>query len=415
MDNGVKTTVVGAGIVGLATAMQLQRDGRNVRLIDRQAPGTGTSYGNAGIFSVGSFAPVGAPGLWRKVPGMLADPLGPLTIRWGYFPMIAPWLLRMLRYSSEKEYQRLSKHIVALSKPSFDHYKPLLDAASAENLTQMNGSLYMYESDAAFARAREHDVAERRRYGVRVDVLDGSEVRQFMPSLQVPAAGALLCPDAGFVIDPLRLSQAFADTLQQNGAEFIEADVAGFDFRDGAVAAVETDGRSYAADNVVIAAGAFSKKLTRMLGYNPPLDTERGYHVMLPNADVDQKVTALAPELGMAITPMERGLRLAGTVEFGGLSAPPNMQRADRLLQNGERLFGKLNTEDMEKWMGYRPSLPDSLPVISRSPAFSNAYFAFGHGHLGLTQAAITGRIVADMMAERTPIFDITPFRSDRF
>jgi D-amino-acid dehydrogenase len=407
-------TVIGAGIVGLCCALYLQRDGHKVTLIDRDGPGEGTSFGNAGILATSSVLPNGTPGLWRKVPRMLTDPLAPLAVRWQYLPRIAPWLLRFLAASRPARFAQIARELAPLSLAAIEHYEPLLADAGAGDLIRRQGTLYLYETQATMDAAAS-EIALRRALGVRLDRLGPDEVRQFVPGLGVPVAGAMYAPDTAHTLSPLALSQAFAAHFQASGGTLKRAEVHGFDRGPAGPSAIHTSNGTLPADVVVIAAGAFSRRLTRQLGWDPPLDTERGYHVMLPHADIGLRSAMLVQGRGFAVTPMADGLRLAGTVELGGLEAPPNYARADALVRHAKALFPDLNDADGSRWMGYRPSLPDSLPVLGRAPDMANLYFAFGHHHLGLTQGAVSGRIIADLVAGRPPAVDPRPYRVDRF
>ncbi len=407
-------TVIGAGIVGICCALYLQRDGHAVTLIDRDGPGEGTSYGNAGILATSSVIPNGTPGLWKKVPGMLADPLAPLAVRWQYLPRIAPWLVRFLAASRQSEYERISRELAPLSLQAIEHYEPLLAAAGAGDLIRRQGTLYLYESQASLDASAD-EIGLRRALGVRLDRLGPEEVRQFVPGLGKPVAGAMYAPDTAHTVSPLGLSQALANHFQAEGGTIKRAEVRGFTRGSDGPTAVHTSDGELPTDQVVIAAGAFSRLLTKQLGWNPPLDTERGYHMMLPHGDIGLRSAMLVQGRGFGVTPMAEGLRLAGTVELGGLDAAPDWRRAEILLTHAKQLFPDLDVSDPERWIGYRPSLPDSLPVIGRAPDQPNLYFAFGHAHLGLTQGAVTGRIVADLVAGRTPVIDPRPYRIDRF
>ena len=407
--------VIGAGIVGLCCARALQLRGFKVAIFDPEPPGSGTSYGNAGLISVGSVVPEGKPGLWKQVPGMLRDPLGPLTIRWSYLPQIAPFLLRMLRASTPERYEEIAEALAAIVKPAFaEHQRLLEDTGLRDDLLRRNGTLYVYESEAA-RRGAAGEIELRRRHGINVESLGPEEVRQMAPALGPQVAGGTFVPDSGHTVNPLRLSQTLEQAIRQAGGEFVSARVRDVETADRRPAAVIAEDGRHPVSGVVVAAGAYSRELTRKLGRKVPLDTERGYHVMLPNPGVEVRVPMLIGGLGFAVTPMEQGLRLAGTVEFAGLDAPPDYSRADVLLRHAERLFPGLKSDGAERWMGRRPSLPDSLPVISASPDLEGVYFAFGHGHLGLSLAAVTGAMIAEMAAGAAPSIDPTPYRVDRF
>jgi D-amino-acid dehydrogenase len=413
-DNIKDVTIVGAGIVGICCALQLQRDGHKVTLVDRDGPGEGTSSGNAGIFSCGSVHPEGMPGIWRKGLKMLADPLGPATIRPSYAPKILPFLLRMLKESSPARADEISQSIAALSQPALEHFKPLLVDADARELVKENGCLTLYETAEAFA-AGQRDNAYRDRRNTPYEILGPDEIRQMAPILGNRFAGGIYLPTAGHTVNPLRLSQNLFTLYQKNGGAFVRADVLDVTIGNGGAESLRTADGDIEVKNLLIATGAFSKKLTGKLANFVPLDTERGYHAVLPNADLDLKQCLLIPGRGIAVTPMEMGLRIAGTVEFAGLKAAPNYKRADVLIDHANNLFPDLDDNNAEKWMGYRPAIPDSLPVISKAPKHRNVFFAFGHGHLGLTHAAITGRLIADLVGDKTPTIDVAPYRVDRF
>ncbi|MBM3489965.1 MAG: FAD-binding oxidoreductase [Alphaproteobacteria bacterium] len=413
-DEGKPVAVIGAGLVGLCCALQLQREGLSVALIDPGGPGEGASFGNAGIFAVGSVIPLGMPGLWRKVPGMLVDPLAPLAVRPSYAPRIAPWLFKLMVASSRPRVEAISRALAGLCTPAIEHYLPLLKEAGAEALMRRDGVLYIYETEQDFADAA-YEIELRRRAGIKFDVLGGDEIKQMQPALGPRFARALYMQDAAHAMHPLGISQALADLFRRKGGEILRARATGFELGPQDVRAVLTEGGRQSCSGVVISAGARSLPLVRQLGHDCPLDTERGYHVMFPNAGLEVRRAMLWSKRGFGITPMQHGLRLAGTVEFGGLDLPPNWNRAEVLRRHARRLFPDLKEEGMERWMGFRPSMPDSLPVIGRSPRFHNAYFAFGHGHLGLTLAAATGRLVADLACGRTPSVDAAPFGIERF
>lgn len=408
------TYVIGAGIVGICTALYLQREGRLVTLVDRNQPGEGASYGNAGVIATGSVVPVGTPGILAKVPRMLMDPLAPLTVRWSYLPQLAPWLVRLIRASSPERVDRIAEALASITRPALAHYEPLLNDAGANGLIGRLGSLYVFTSDEELREA-EHGIELRRRHGIELEMLTGPELRQMQPALRDDVAGAIFIPGAAHCLDPLGLSQALVRHFIERGGRFVNERVLGFRLGANGPTHVVTDAARHAADEVVITAGAFSRPLVQDLGGDVPLDTERGYHVQLPDPGVEVRLPMLVPARGFAVTPMAGGLRCAGTVELGGLKAPPNYARADVILSHAKALLPGLKDGGVERWMGHRPSIPDSLPVISASPRFRNVFFGFGHGHLGLTLAAVTGRLIADLALGRTPAVDVSPFRVDRF
>jgi len=409
-----RVAVVGAGVVGLACASRLQMRGYAVTLIDPRAPGEYCSFGNAGCFSRCSCVPLGMPGTWKRVPGWLMDPAGPLFIRPRYALRIAPWLWRFQRASSTACVNRIADALHALLTTSLDHWRPLAAWAGVPDLIVQNGYAFAYESEAAFARdALSRQI--RASHGVKIEVIEGRDIVAFDAALSPRLTHLVVLPEQGHCPNPLRLSRALAARLQAGGAQFVARRVSGFEFVDGRVARLRTDAGAIDADDVVIAAGAHSNALSSQLGGDVPLESERGYHAMVASPSVAPRIPVASGEGKYFVTPMEEGLRIAGTVELAGLDAEPDYRRADTLLDNAQRLLPGLRGKHIERWMGHRPSLPDSMPVIGRSPRATNAWFAFGHGHVGLTAAAPTAEIIADLIGGRAPTIDIAPFRAERF
>jgi D-amino-acid dehydrogenase len=404
--------VVGAGIVGICTALYLQRDGRRVTVIDRGPPGEGTSKGNAAIIAGASCEPVAMPGILWRVPKMLMDPLGPLAIRWRYMPKLAPWLIKFVAASAPSRVERISVALHALSKESIPAFKTLMREAGLLDMLQEKGWLSIYRTDASFASAR-HELELARRRGVKFDILGQHELHRLEPSLAPDFTHGVFYPEHAHTVNNFRLVQELARHFVSRGGTILQEAVQGFAMGPNGPRAIETDKGSHAVDAVVIATGAWSKPFTRMLGHRVPLDTERGYHVMLPNPAVMPRLPIHIGDYGFVATPLEHGLRFAGTVELGGLDLPPNYDRAQVLLERGRTVFPGLKEEGKTEWMGFRPSVPDSVPVISGG-RFPNAFFAFGHGHLGLTYGAVTGRLIADLVAGRETGLDMAPYRVDR-
>lgn len=409
-----RVAVVGAGVVGLACASALRMQGHAVTVIDPRPAGEGCSLGNAGCLSRASCVPLGLPGAWRKAPGWLLDPTGPLSIRLRYAHRIAPWLWRLHRSTSLARVNQIADALHPLLTPTLEKWRPLAAWAGVPELIRQDGYAFAYESEAGFLAdtlGRELRMAR----GVKIEVLKGGEVREFDPALSPKITHLVILPEQGHVPNPLRLSRALAERLRASGADFVTQAARDFEFRDGRVARVLTDGAPVEADAIVIAAGAYSKPLAARLGSAVPLETERGYHVMLRAPSMAPRIPVCSGEGKYFMTPMEDGLRVAGTVELAGLDAPPNYKRADALLPGARRLLPELRHGKVERWMGHRPSLPDSLPVLGRSPRFANAYFAFGHGHVGLTAASPTADIIAALVSGRRPDMDIVAFDPRRF
>src|SRR4051794_485360 len=375
--------IVGAGVVGLACASYLQMRGHAITVIDPRPPGEYCSFGNAGAFSRASCVPLGLPGSWRKVPGWLADPLGPLAIPLRYAHRIAPWLWQFHRASSLERVNAIADALHGLLDVTLDKWRPLALRAGVPELIVQEGYGFTYESESAYQSDALGRALRRDRH-VRIEVLTGASIREFDPSLSPRITHLVMLPEQGHCPNPLRLSRALAERLRAGGATFALHRATGFDLRDGVVHAVRTDDEAIDVDAVVIAAGAHSRPLAATLGSNVPLETERGYHVMLRCPSRMPRVPIASGEGKFFATPMEEGLRVAGTVEFAGLEAPPNYARADALLIGIERVFPGLQYDGTERWMGHRPSLPDSMPVIGRARYAANAFFAFGHGHVGL-------------------------------
>lgn len=409
-----RIAVIGGGIIGICCGLCLQRDGRQVTIFEPDGPGEGCSSGNAGQFVTGYCVPVSLPGIVKQVPSMLMDPLSPLTIRWRYLPRLTPWLLRFMAAGTVSRVDAIADALYALNKNALIDFRPLLKQAGAENLVVTNGRMDLYRSKKKFNLAQiKFDLLIR--HGVQVEMLDTQRIRELEPALADRYDYGALYPETAHTTDPLRLCQLLAEDFVRNGGRILREKVCDVQVDSSGAATVQTDGARHRVSHVVLAAGAFSRPLASKLGSRVPLDAERGYHVMLPNARIELSHTVVDGDMYFGLTPMQSGLRLAGTVELASVNAAPNFTRADNLLKAAKETFPQLNDEGSEQWMGCRPSLPDSLPVIGRSPVHRSVIFAFGHGHLGLTGAATTGKIIADLIAERPPEIDITPFRAERF
>jgi D-amino-acid dehydrogenase len=410
--------VIGAGIVGLCCATYLQRDGRKVTLVDPSGPGEGASYGNAGGLNGSSIVPVAMPGMLAKVPHWLLDPEGPLSIRLRYLPQLLPWLYRFVRAGRPELVREQARALRGLLAPTVDMHRELAASVGAADLIQRSGLLIVYRSEASFAADAE---ANRLRAdnGVKIDELNQDELRQIEPTLSPAYTRARFISENGYCRNPLRLSRALAAALVANGGEIRRERAEGFAFADGKVEAVLTSAGRTPAAAVVLAAGAHSKPLTAQLGEKVPLDTERGYHAMITAPEVAPRLPIMDAEAKFVATPMEEGLRMAGTVEFAGLEAPPDWRRARILLWHGQAMFPGLprtvSEDRVALWMGFRPSMPDSLPVIGPTRRYPNAFLAFGHGHVGLIGAPMTGRAIADLIAGRPPALDLAPFGAARF
>lgn len=413
-----KVAVIGAGIVGMATASYLQRDGHDVVVIDPQPPGQGASFGNAGCFNPSSVVPVATPDTWKHIPNYLSDPLGPLRIRWSYLPALAPWLLRLVRAGTPQRIEAQARALKTILAPCLDALLPLARDAGAEHLVARNGILIAYRSQKSWdADAAAWDI--RRRNGTHWEELDADELRQFDPNLSRDFTRGKLVPDNGHCLDPGGLVAALAAAVQSNGATFLRRRATGFSFNGTDLRAVQTPEGEVPADAAVIATGAHSRPLAAQLGDRVPLETERGYHAMLRAPEVMPRVPTTDSEGKFVATPMADGVRFAGTVELAGLNAAPDWRRARILLQQASKLYpGLARTYSEDRytvWMGHRPSLPDSLPVLGPSTRSRDVFYAFGHGHVGMTGGPYTGKVIADLVAGRPSPIDLSPFRPGRF
>lgn len=409
-----KVTVIGAGVVGTVCANYLLREGHDVTLIDRGEPGAMTSFGNTGGISPASVVPIAMPGMLRDIPKWLLDPMGPLYVKWSYLPTCLPWLISFLRAGSAKRVRAISDALAALNMPTFDAYAPLLKAAGLQHLFHRTGQLFVYRSEASFAKDTLA-IDLKRKTGVTVDILGSSEIRQLEPTLAPIFPRAHYIETHGHCKNPFGLVQGLAEHFVREGGHFVRENVAAFRMGPEGPTAIVTDSGQREVDTVVIAAGIWSRELVAQLGLTVPLESHRGYHVTLPDPGVMPQRMVLSVDDKLAITPMEMGLRIAGTVELAGLEAPPNYERAQKLLALGREILPRLNSRDFTQWMGHRPCTPDSLPVIDQSPKQRNVFMAFGHGHQGLLAASKTGQLIAELIGGRNPSVDLEPFRVDRF
>lgn len=416
-SNTADTVVIGAGIIGVACALQLARQGRRVVVIDPQPPGMGASYGNAGHLATEQVFPIADVSILKRLPAMLMDPRGPLSLDWKYLPRALPWFVRLLLNLRPASYRRTVAGIRALNEASLAAWQRLLQSIDRPQLLRPDGSLLVFER-AASAEAINALRLRMQQQNVAVEFWPGEAIRQVAPQLSEAIRGGLFFPGTGHFIDPYAVVCELVSAARASGVQFVQQRV--LDGRlDGAGVSLMTDQGVIAARQVLIACGAHSARITAALtGKTVPLDTERGYHLMLPTEQNRLPFAVTSFERKFIMTPMTDGLRLAGTVEFAGLKRPANMQRAWQLHRLSQGLFRQdLNAQDATAWMGFRPSLPDSLPIIDRL-CDGKVLLAFGHQHLGLTQAAVTAEIVAQL-ADAHPSLSglptLAPYRLGRF
>lgn len=405
--------VIGAGIAGACAAWALAVEGRTVTLVDAGEPGAGCSFGNAGQFNLGSTLPIALPGMLRQIPFWLADPLGPLAVRWRYLPKAAPWLVRWVWESQRSRADRHSLALQALAASCLTRYRGILGPEAA-GLLRTRGHLHVYERahKTAGDQLAEAMMAAK---GIVPEVLDASAIQAMAPALAPLYVRGLYFPANGHVANPARLVQAIVGRFCSAGGTLLRAEVLGFERRDGRVQALRTAAGLVPCAGVVIAAGAGSRALAAGLGVRVPLEVERGYHAMVPDPGVLLEVPVSNIAHTFVATPMEHGMRFAGTVEIAGTAPPPDWRRADLLLTQARRMLPGLNVAGATRWMGFRPSFPDSLPAVDCFPGLTNAWAAFGHGHYGISLSPMTGHLVADLVARRASPIDRTPFRITRF
>ncbi|MGI9479043.1 MAG: NAD(P)/FAD-dependent oxidoreductase [Hyphomicrobiaceae bacterium] len=406
--------VIGAGIVGVSTAIWLQRAGHRVTLIDREGPASGTSYGNAGVLAAGSVIPVSVPGLWRKAPGMLFDPDGPLFLRWSYLPRLVPFLVRFLRSGTESEVRRISQSLALLLHDTAAQHLALAEGTGAEAFIDVGDYVFGYDDRAAFA-ADSFGWGIRRERGIAFEEMDQAQIAAYDPALAGRVGYAVRCPDHGRIRDPGAYVKALAGHFEGAGGRLLIAEVSDIDLVDGKATEVVTSAGPVAADDIVLATGVWSRPLAAKLGVKVPMESERGYHIEFVNPSIVPRSPVMVASGKFVVTPMNGRLRCAGIVEFGGLEAGPSRRPFELLRKKTLALFPDLEYERIDEWMGHRPSTTDSLPLIGRFDGTSNVWSGFGHHHVGLTGGPKTGRWLAQLIDGQTPNVDLAPMSPNRF
>ncbi|BCH21866.1 NAD(P)/FAD-dependent oxidoreductase [Mesorhizobium sp. L-8-3] len=414
-DSHPDIIVIGAGIVGIGAAAFLAEAGHKVTVIDRAGICEETSSGNAAAFAFSDVLPLAHKGMIGQVPKWLADPLGPLSIPPAYLPKLLPWLFRFWRAGSNASYERSLGAQAALMRLAEVEWMDLLDRSATRGMLREDGSLELYESEAEF-RSSLPGWAVRDRFGISYRHLETHELPDYQPGLAGTFSRGTFVPHWKTVGDPKLFGQAIWSYAERNGATFMRGDVGlAMQAKDDRVLVQLREGRTLTTRRLVIAAGAWSHRLARHFGDRIPLETERGYNTTLPKKAFDVRRQLIFSGHGFVITPLDTGLRVGGAVEFGGLDRPPNFARSKAMLAKAQRFLPGLDARGGREWMGFRPSLPDSLPVIGYSRNDAKVLYAFGHGHLGLTQAAATGRLIRDLVMGQTPPMDLSPFDPQRF
>ncbi|HEY1411595.1 MAG TPA: FAD-dependent oxidoreductase [Rhodopila sp.] len=416
-----RVVVIGGGVVGLAAVIELLRDGHAVTLIEPGAPGgeQAASYGNGTLLNPSSVIPMSAPGIWKKVPGYLMDPLGPLTIRWSYLPRLLPWLRRFLQAgSTAAKIAAIGRALQPLLADAPALHRKLAEEAGVADLITRQGVLFAFPDRTAF-EAESLSWRVRRENGTKWLELKEDELRQREPTLDRHYKFAVLVEENGQCRDPGAYVAALARHAATLGASIRQTRATGFRIEAGRLRAVTTSDGEVPCDKAVIAAGAWSKQLAQAAGDPVLLETERGYHVVIADPGIEPRYPVMPSDGKMACVMTPAGLRLAGQVELAGLDAAPNWQRADVLLKFARKVYPglpeELTRDRVKLWMGHRPSTPDGLPVLGPASGCPDVIHAFGHGHVGLTAAAMTGKIVADLATGRKPPFDLSPYAATRF
>ncbi len=406
--------IVGAGIVGVSTAIWLQRAGHRVVLVDRLGPGEGTSYGNAGVLASNSVVPVTVPGLIAKAPGMLLDPDSPLFLRWSYLPRLLPWLARYLSHCGAAETRRIARALTAIIGDSLEQHQALAEGTGAQKWIVPSDFNFIYANRADY-EADGFTWRLRRENGFTWEEMETPALRAYDPAFGPAANFAVRAPDHGYISDPGRYVKDLAAHVEARGGSLVLAEARDIRREADQVSGLETDRGPVACDTVVVSAGVWSGPLARRLGIRVPMESERGYHVELIGASRTPRAPSMIAAGKFVATPMDGRLRLAGLLEFGGLDAPPSRKPVQLLLRRAQQAMPGLTWEDTREWMGHRPAPSDSIPLIGPVPGIAGAYLGFGHHHVGLTGGPKTGRLLAGLISGQRPNIDLAPYRPERF
>ncbi len=411
MSNKLKIGIIGAGIQGVSNALYLQKKGFQVTLFDRDEPGNSATYGNAGHFSPYASVPLNRPDILADIPAMLLSSRGPVALKWNYVPKMIPWFLKFIINCTNKNMMHTAKNmhqILELALPAFDE---LFDEVDIGGLVENKGIMYFWNDQNL--KSRELEIRIRNELGVKQQLLSPKEIHDLEPNIKPVYHGGVYYDYARHARDPKKILIKLFENFLKKGGKYLKLNINGLDF-DGEKPVARTEIQRFVFDKLVIACGAFSKKLTDKLYENIPLDTERGYHVHFKNCDHLISRPVIYSNRAFGMTPMEQGLRVVGTVEFGGLKNPLSKTRIKNLIDNAKELLDGL-PEHEDEWLGFRPSLPDFLPVIGPSKNYKNVFYSFGHHHLGWTLGAISGKIISNMIANENTNLDLKPYSSLRF
>ena len=412
MNKRLKIGIVGAGIQGISNGLFLQKKGFDVTIFDRDEPGSpAASYGNAGHFSPYACVLMNRPDILADVPAMLLSSTGPLALKWNYVPKMIPWFLRFIRNCTTKRMMHTAKNMHQILDLALPAYDELFDEIDLEGLVEKKGILYIWNDQSL--KSRELEIKVRNELGVDQQVVTPKEIHDLEPHIKPFYHGGVYYQYGRHARNPKKILLKLYNLFLKKSGKFLKMNVQDINF-DGDKPAIKTETQRFIFDKLVIACGAFSKRLTDNLDEKIPLDTERGYHVHFKGCDHLLNRPVIFSNRGFGITPMEQGLRVVGTVEFGGLNNPLSKGRVKNLINNAKYMLGDL-PEHEDEWMGFRPSLPDFLPVIGPSKNHKNLFYCFGHHHLGWTLGPISGKIIAGMIAEENTNLDLKPYSSLRF
>lgn len=415
MTTPLKIAVIGAGIVGVSSALWLKRDGHDVTVFDRIEPGdpAQTSYGNAGLLARSSVIPVPTPGLVKAVPKMLFAKDGPLFLKWRYLPKLLPWLIPFLKGANEATVRRTATALSDILGDSVDQHAALAEGTDAAQYITKGSYTFLYK-DRAYFEKEALAFSIRAEHGFTWDELDRDALLQRDPNLGPGYTFGAAVHDHGWIANPGAYTAALFSAFRGLGGVFEQTEVDEVSSGER-TAEVVAAGRSLQFDRIVLASGAWSRKLAERLGHKIALESERGYHIMLKNPSVRPPCPYMIGDAKFGLTPMQHGVRAAGLVEFGGLTAAPSTKPLDLFRRALRRVYPSIEWENEDTWMGHRPSTTDSLPMIGESTKAKGIYFAFGAQHVGLTSGPKTGRLIADMIGERRPNIDLSPFATNRF
>jgi D-hydroxyproline dehydrogenase len=412
MMNKIKIGIVGAGIQGISNALFLQKKGFDVTIFDKDEPGSPVaSYGNAGHFSPYACVLMNRPDILSDVPAMLLSSTGPLALRWNYVPKMIPWFIQFIRNCTTKKMMHTAKNMHQILDLALSAYDELFDDIDLEGLVEKKGILYIWNDQSL--KSRELEIKVRNELGVDQQVVSPKEIHDLEPNIKPFYHGGVYYKYGRHAKNPKKILLKLFNLFLKKGGKFLKMNVQDINF-DEEKPTVKTETQKHIFDKLVIACGAFSKKLTDSLGEKIPLDTERGYHVHFKNCEHLLNRPVIFSNRGFGITPMEQGLRVVGTVEFGGLKNPISKSRVNNLINNAKYMMGDL-PEHEDEWLGFRPTLPDFLPVMGPSRNHKNIFYCFGHHHLGWTLGPISGKIIAGMIAEEKTNLNLSPYSSARF